>query len=495
LVFGVNNAEQMRLTSTGLGIGTSSPGAKLDVNGASILRGNIQNFAGQWIGNSAGASYLPDDGVVGGSIRNGGSFFITTGGAERLRIDATGNLGIGTSSPNQKLTVVGGRSYFGANAETYSIGVGYNGTRTAASQTYFVGATDSATPSLVLSNVNGNATATLTHDGNLGLGVTPSAWSGLAPALQLSRMSLVPSATTSNDVYLNSNAYYNAGWKYIGTGTATQFASNAVGDFRFYVAPSGTAGTAISFTQAMTLDASGNLGVGTTSPSSYGKFAVTGSLATTYINDQGIALIFTRTGDNYIVANNGNINYAAGTHVFTNSAQTTEYARIDSSGNLLVGTTTSTGQLTVQSAALVARFTRTSAGGIAQFKNGSDAGYGIDLLNVAGTSAGSIYWTATTTTYATSSDERLKENIVDAPDASSIIDGIKIRSFDWKADGSHQRFGVIAQEIEQVAPEAVGRPAGDEDGFLGVDYSKLVPMLIKEVQALRARVAQLEAKG
>jgi hypothetical protein len=95
------------------------------------------------------------------------------------------------------------------------------------------------------------------------------------------------------------------------------------------------------------------------------------------------------------------------------------------------------------------------------------------------------------TTYVTSSDQRLKENITDANDAGDKIDAIQVRQYDWKADGSHQDYGMVAQELMTVAPEAVsGDPESDE--MMGVDYSKLVPMLIKEVQSLRARVAQLE---
>ena len=66
-----------------------------------------------------------------------------------------------------------------------------------------------------------------------------------------------------------------------------------------------------------------------------------------------------------------------------------------------------------------------------------------------------------------------------------------MRSFDWKVDGEHQKYGMVAQELINVAPEAVSR--GDtEDDMMGVDYSKLVPMLVKEIQELRERVADLE---
>ena len=107
------------------------------------------------------------------------------------------------------------------------------------------------------------------------------------------------------------------------------------------------------------------------------------------------------------------------------------------------------------------------------------------------TTVGTIRSSGSTTSYNTSSDERLKENITDSADAGSKVDAIQIRQFDWKADGSHQDYGVIAQELVEVAPEAVHQPEDSED-MMGVDYSKLVPMLIKEVQSLRSRVAELE---
>ena len=107
---------------------------------------------------------------------------------------------------------------------------------------------------------------------------------------------------------------------------------------------------------------------------------------------------------------------------------------------------------------------------------------------------GSIVTDGSATAYNTSSDQRLKDNIVDAPSASDDIDAIQVRSFDWKADGSHQKYGMVAQELQSVAPEAVTGDADSED-MMGVDYSKLVPMLVKEIQSLRARVAQLEGEN
>jgi hypothetical protein len=171
---------------------------------------------------------------------------------------------------------------------------------------------------------------------------------------------------------------------------------------------------------------------------------------------------------------------------------TTQAMTLDASGNLLVGTTstipftfssgtgagiTSTGTVMAAATAEAGLFNRTgSDGSVVNFYK-------------AGAIVGSISVTTSTTTYNTSSDQRLKENITDAP--AGNIDDIKVRSFDWKADGSHQDYGMVAQELEAVAPYAVTK-GETEDDMWSVDYSKLVPMLIKEIQDLKAEVAALK---
>jgi len=108
-----------------------------------------------------------------------------------------------------------------------------------------------------------------------------------------------------------------------------------------------------------------------------------------------------------------------------------------------------------------------------------------------GTQRGSVSVSAYGVAYNTTSDQRLKDNIQDAGSASTAIDNIKVRQFDWKADGTHQDYGMIAQELATVVPDAVS--SGDKStDMMGVDYSKIVPLLVKEIQELRQRVAQLE---
>ena len=111
--------------------------------------------------------------------------------------------------------------------------------------------------------------------GNVGIGTVPSTW-GSGKVMQIGG-----SATLYGDAsqaLMTYNAYYNAGWKYTGTGNATEYAQ-LNGAHQWYTAPSGSAGGAISFTQAMTLDTSSNLLVGTTtSPSGSNNLSVAGNV-------------------------------------------------------------------------------------------------------------------------------------------------------------------------------------------------------------------------
>ena len=172
----------------------------------------------------------------------------------------------------------------------------------------------------------------------------------------------------------------------------------------------------------------------------------------------------------------------------------TEAARFDTSQNFLVGTTSP--EVHAQSSATGGVITsggafRGAANGTVGLFNRINSVGDIVSFFQAGNYVGSISVSASATSYNTSSDQRLKENIADADDSGTKVDAIQVRKFDWKADGSHQDYGMIAQELQAVAPEAVSIPE-DEDEMMGVDYSKLVPMLIKEIQSLRQRVAQLE---
>jgi hypothetical protein len=201
------------------------------------------------------------------------------------------------------------------------------------------------------------------------------------------------------------------------------------------------------------------------------------------------------TKDGYGLSLKGGLSQGVGSHATfstTTPSSIAERMRIDSSGNLLVGTTT-TGLRNF--GAMSFSVGASSYSGVLNISHSTVNVNGSGFINFSRDNAyiGSISQSGTTgVSYNTTSDERLKENIKDTTHSVNI-DDIKVREYDWKSDGSHQRFGFIAQELETVYPEAVTSPE-DEDEMKSVDYSKLVPLLVKEIQTLKARIETLENK-
>jgi hypothetical protein len=176
--------------------------------------------------------------------------------------ESSSNIGVGGSPSGTygKLSVFGGISIKDDNNAKLEIGRYSSG----ASNSYIkLGANSNSLR--ITDNADQYDILTLTNGGNLGLGVTPSAWGSTFKALQINPRVVLFSSTGSNDVVLGNN-YYNNGTSnlYINTDFATAYAQSS-GQHAWYTAASGTAGNAITFTQAMTLDASGRLLVGTIS--------------------------------------------------------------------------------------------------------------------------------------------------------------------------------------------------------------------------------------
>ncbi|MCA9353326.1 tail fiber domain-containing protein, partial [Candidatus Nomurabacteria bacterium] len=110
-----------------------------------------------------------------------------------------------------------------------------------------------------------------------------------------------------------------------------------------------------------------------------------------------------------------------------------------------------------------------------------------------GTTVGSITFGSSATAYNTTSDRRLKENIVDTDLSIDDLMNVQVRDFTWKADSSHKlTHGFIAQELYDVYPLAVTLP-NEDDGYYMVDYSKLTPLIVKAVQDLKEEVDVLKS--
>jgi hypothetical protein len=251
---------------------------------------------------------------------------------------------------------------------------------------------------------------------------------------------------------------------------------------------SSPAGGQIAFatvgTERMRLDTSGNLGIGTSSPAY--KLQITNTSASAFVSvvsvNTGTAGILLGDTDSATV---GRIEYANDVNsmaIYTNGS---ERARIDSSGNLLIGLTSIT---TATSRSYGNAFSGSSA-----YANWISWGEGTQTHAVFrnGTNqVGSIVTTSTTTTYNTSSDYRLKNTIAPMTGALAKVAALKPVTYKWNADGSDGE-GFIAHELAEVCPQAVTgeKDAVDEEGnpkYQGIDVSFLVATLTAAIQELKA---------
>jgi hypothetical protein len=480
--------------TTGVTLGVSEK-AVVAWNGSDFIK--ISNTAGAGTFTNLTVTGVADfaDGTVSlPSITNTGDtntgiFFpaadtiaFTEGGVESMRIDSAGNVGIGTSSPTALLDIVGTSA-----TEQFRIGNTTGdtdfGITVRENLSAIINSAEGVTGRGIQFQSGGTNTLLIDSSGNLGLAVTPSAWSTASTgrAIEVGPAGSL-SARGTTTVEVAGNAYYDGtNWIYRNTNTASNYTQSA-GIHSWNTAASGTAGNTITFSESMRIDSSGNVGIGTSSPRE--QLDVVGDIVTSryLLNDVGgtgrLALEIDSNNDTKLTT--GTTSETRSLVLYTENA---ERARIDSSGNLLVGQTSNS-----NSAKIAFTHTSVSSNGLV-ISDTRTSGSGAQVYFIYnGSNVGSISSTSVATLYNTTSDQRLKENIVDAAPASALIDALQVREYDWKSDGSHQRYGFIAQELVTVAPEAVHQPADPEE-MMSVDYSKLVPMLVKEIQSLRARLA------
>jgi hypothetical protein len=225
-----------------------------------------------------GAKSITRDGstaLIANDVLSGEIVVICYDGTRFQMINAANSFG--NTTINGTLTVTGNAGFQANVSITSALSVGGVFAVTGAS-TLTGTATLTANPVLSAGTANGvlylngskvaTSGSALVFDGsNLGLGVTPSAWNSYK-VLQLGAGTSLAGWATDAGTDLSANAFYQTGWKYIATAAAARYQITSTAEHRWHTAASGTAGNAISFTQAMTLDASGRLGIGTTSPAS-----------------------------------------------------------------------------------------------------------------------------------------------------------------------------------------------------------------------------------
>jgi hypothetical protein len=362
----------------------------------------------------------------------------------------------------------------------------------------------------------------ITSTGNLGLGVVPAAWRTTEKAIQVGTLGAISQVGTATK--LSSNNYFDAANTpiYLTTAPASIYTQNS-GAHQWFTAPSGTAGDAITFTQAMTLDASGNLGVGTTS--AVQRLTVFDNPSSNNAADAGIAIVRSGTtygsnlyhtystttssdafgltvNDNTTLTDPQYTKYLVGSngvHVWYGSTTSTERMRIDSAGRLLVGTTSHDDGSMFQSPVTALNSYRTTtsvSAGIIGFY--SDVGGTKTVRAFFRADGGLSNFSANDTNL---SDERLKKDIQTAGSYLEKICAIPVRTFRYKDqfDTEDLTLGVIAQEVQQIAPELVsdegfGVSSEDKKDYLSIYQTDMQYALMKCIQEQQAIIESLKAR-
>ena len=253
----------------------------------------------------------------------------------------------------------------------------------------------------------------------------------------------------------------------------------------------------IAGSQKAIIDASGNVGIGTSSPTiSNGRGLVIADATAARLK-----LCDTTTGegasDGFQVGHSGALAF-----IFNHEDEpiqfgtnNTERFRINNSNHVLFYTT-SVNAPNGNGGVLIADDANGSF--IQISKKTTSAVPAMEFYNSNGR-VGQIIPSGSATSFTTSSDYRLKENVVTDWDATSRLKQLKPSRFNFKADKATTVDGFLAHEVSSIVPEAITgeKDAVDKDGkpeYQGIDQSKLVPLLVKTIQELEARIATLESK-
>ena len=665
--FKANNSGQgpiLTLENTDTSITTNDVLGQIDFyandgsTGGTGQKATIQALAENSSGTSVGLSF-------------GTSPFPNTTASERMRIDANGNVGIGTASP----TFASGYSGLHINKDYPEIHLTNTNSGATASDGFKI--QQNSASNIFLWNyenaflaigTNNTERLRIDADGNVGIGCTPEDWDPAFDVLRVGRTATLFSYDTAGDgLWLGSNAFYDDtlnDYKYITTDPATLY-TQINGTHTWSYAASGTADTQVTFSEAMRNDTSGNFLVGTTDTAAFD--GTSGIL----IGGANSALAFSTTGNNQMLIysttdglqfydatnnaqrmlldNSGNVgigvspaktldvrtssgsdavirvgssssiginvnvgaiefysadaddagvkasiaNYVTGNEgpggavdgnlIFSTTDSDgggndspTERMRIDSNGNVGIGTSSPVNNLQLSASAyasvpaagatghmfafgssaygiaggsllngnsylqstrwdatatnydlllqpnggnlLVGQSTSTSPGAgntttgfslkadgqfFASSPSGDDHVFNINgtgniiSIRTSGTQVGSISVTGSATAYNTSSDYRLKENVVAMSGATERLKQLKPSRFNFIADPDTTVDGFLAHEVQDIVPEAITgtKDAVDAEGnpeYQGIDQSKLVPLLVATIQELEARIAALE---
>jgi hypothetical protein len=492
--------ERLRITSTGnLGIGTSSPSARLHVNDGSFVLSNstttdltITGGTGNQCRIFFGDSGSSTQGRV-AYDNSTDSLQVDTNGSERLRILSNGNVGIGTTSPTGKMDV---------QTATDSKLVFQDGNTAGNTRISSVNSAYSAYKNFELNTAqtlfftNGAERMRIDSSGNVGIGTSSPSY----------KLSVAGNSATSSNILLTHNTDSTGAYSRI----RFQFAegnTSIASEIRNIQRVAGASGSNLAFftennsgtlAEAARIDSSGNVGIGTTGGA--GKLQVKAATNQNLVVQGSVSLANSVVISAVNDAANANVplelRYGTNTAFIQDG---TERLRIDSSGNLLVGKTTTV--LTTVGWDLGPNGTGHAAFTIASgtneafvWNNTSTGGTAQIEFRAANAEKGNITWNNTSTSYNTSSDYRLKNITGPITNSGDYIDSLNPVEGTWKVDGS-TFVGLIAHEVQEVSRTFVATGEKDGEKMQGMDYSsaEIIANLIAEVKSLRQRVATLES--
>ena len=464
-----SNASRVVIGSSGnIGIGTSSPQRPLHVNGTGDVTIQITNGA---TGATAtdGSSITVESPSPDLVIRNreSANIRLLTANTERLRVDSSGNVGIGTTLPSRLLDInnsthatlgltsgdAGQSSIFFADTDTNIGQISYLHSDNAM---YF--------------RVNDSERMRIDSSGNVGIGLTnPS-----------SEFHVKGGGTVATFEGTGGNGFIALKDS---DDSTTAFIGCDGGSLKFQTSGS-------SFSDKLVIDSSGNVGIGTTSPANplhikndYPLIRLQSELSShagrsTFGMFQNLLSI---DCDNDNTISNSAITF---------STDGSERMRVDKSGNLMLNRSTvnNVGKFSFDF------YGQTENGIVCKTTwSGSTASFAV-FRNSSNNLCGNIVQTgATSINYSSASDYRLKENVVNLDGGINRFKQLAPKRFNFIADADTTVDGFLAHEAQTVVPEAV---TGEKDGeeMQGIDQSKLVPLLTAALQEAIAKIETLETK-
>jgi hypothetical protein len=427
-----------------------------------------------------------------------GNVIVNAGAIEVARFTTSGNVGIGTVNTN--------RSGLGIDHTVLTVGTDagmgmleLQGTRTSDADLGRIAWLNAGTrrSEIVVSRIDENTSTkmsfrtsnagslstkmTIAKDGNVGIGTTsPNAKLHVGTRGTAGALTVAAGDGLLFDVYNDGPPYTRHG----SIISQAADASEAVLDF-WTKAASGTN------SRKMTINGAGNVGIG----GSPNNFTNQKSLTINGISGGNSRLDFQINGTNEaeIVANDAEL-IMAHNDILKFYTANTERMRITSGGNILAGKIV-TGQVLTDGFEY-------STDNYLSICNSVSANYSLYVANKGasgtrnmvafyGTSSvvGSITYNGTVIAYNTTSDYRLKEDLKDF-NGLDKVSKISVYDFKWKSEESRS-YGVMAHELQEVLPDAVSGEKDAEENQM-VDYSKIVPLLVKSIQELTAKVEMLE---